>query len=392
MSTSLGLFRDALNRDKLVERLVALVRSASENPPGNEKESAQITAAFCEDLGLDVSLHEIDPGRPSVVARWRGGDGPTLTYCSHIDVVPAGDPALWADDPYSAVIRDGKLYGRGSSDAKGPCAAALEAVAMMRAAGTTFDGTLELAFVADEESGGFKGAAPLVEQKVLTPDVAIVGEPTSMRVVRAQRGIAWLKITTRGIAGHGSAPERGVSAVRHMADLVLRLEATLPDIEHPLLGRPTINVGTIHGGEKLNIIPASCEIEVDRRIIPGETEGSMLASIEEAVSLTRKRFPDIDTTVEVVSLGEPFEVPAGASIVEGAVQAIAEASGSTPEIVGFKGASDARFIADTGADVIVCGPGDIQVAHTAREYIDLDELEMGAVAYAALFAKTLGAR
>lgn len=392
MSRSLDLSALVVDRDRLTERLVALVRAESENPPGREKQAAEITAAFCDELGLDVSLHEVQPGRPSVVARWRGGDGPTLTYCSHIDVVPAGDPALWERDPYEAEIIDGRLYGRGSGDAKGPCAAALEAVAMLKRAGVAFDGMLELSFVADEESGGFNGAAPLVEHGVLTPDVAIVGEPTSLKVVRAQRGIAWLKISTHGVAGHGSAPERGVSAVRHMADLVLRLEETLPSEVHALLGAATINVGTIHGGEKLNIIPASCEIEVDRRLIPGETEESMLATIDQAIGLTRARFSELDARVEVVSIGFPFEVPADARVVREAVAAIEECSGATPEIVGFRGASDARFMADAGADVIVCGPGDIVLAHTARESIDLAELEMGARCYASMFARLLEAR
>ncbi len=381
----------AFDRERATERLVALVRSASENPPGNEKACAEIAAAYCEDLGLETSLHEIEAGRPSVVARWRNGQGPTLTYCSHIDVVPAGDPSLWADDPYSGHVADGRVFGRGSSDAKGPCAAALEAVAILKEIGSDFNGTLELALVADEESGGFKGAAPLVESGVLQPSVAIVGEPTSLRVVRAQRGIAWLKISTHGLAGHGSAPERGVSAVRHMADLVLKLEETLPDIDHPLLGRPTLNVGTIHGGEKLNIIPASCVIEVDRRIVPGETEASMLGSIEAAIELTRGRFHDLDARIEVVSMGMPFEVDEKSEVVQVAAESVSEQTGREPEIVGFRGASDARFMADAGAPVIVWGPGDIQVAHTARESIDLEEFHLGVLCYAAAFERLLGA-
>ncbi|MFP5298922.1 MAG: M20 family metallopeptidase [Actinomycetota bacterium] len=380
---------ELLDNERLSTRLAALVRSESENPPGNEKRVAEITAAFCEELGLSVEMHEVEPGRPSVVARWFGGEGPTLTYCSHIDVVPAGNADLWDHDPYSGHVADGRLYGRGSGDAKGPCAAALEAVAVLKASGLSPKGTLELAFVADEESGGFKGAAPLVADGVLNPSVAIVGEPTSLRVVRAQRGIAWLKITTHGVAGHGSAPERGISAIRHMADLILRLEETLPDIEHPLLGRPTVNVGTISGGEKLNIIPASCVIEVDRRIVPGEDESSMLETIQDAIALTRQRFPEVDARVEVVSMGDPFEVPESAPVVQHAVRAIEQATGATPDIIGFRGASDARFMADAGADVIVCGPGDIQLAHTARESIDLEELRSGAHAYALMFASLL---
>lgn len=376
----------------MTEMLTALVTVPSENPPGNEAEVAAVMASLCADLGLEVTEHETQRGRPSVVARWRGrradGGARKLTYCSHIDVVPAGDPRLWSVEPYGATVHDGAMHGRGTSDAKGPCAAALAAVALMRKMEIEFDGTLELVFVADEESGGFQGAAPLVASGEVGGDVTVVGEPTSLRVVRAQRGIAWTRITTRGKAAHGSAPERGINAIRHMAEIVALLDESLPDIYHPLLGRPTINVGLINGGTKLNVIPAGCTIELDRRIVPGEDEASAIATMEAAIARAKDRFPDLEAELEVVGSGPPFEIDEAAPLVQAAVASVSEV-GRIPEIVGFRGASDARFFADTGADVIVFGPGDIAVAHTANESIDLDELADGAVAYASLFAKML---
>lgn len=384
--------RDLLDVDRLTEMLTALVTVPSENPPGNEAEVAAVMASLCTELGLEVTEHETQPGRPSIVARWRGlgagGGARKLTYCSHIDVVPAGDPRLWSVEPYAATVRDGAMHGRGTSDAKGPCAAALAAVALMRKMEIGFDGTLELVFVVDEESGGFQGAAPLVASGEVGGDVTVVGEPTSLRVVRAQRGIAWTRITTRGKAAHGSAPERGINAIRHMAEIVALLDESLPDVYHPLLGRPTINVGLINGGTKLNVIPAECTIELDRRIVPGEDEASAIGTIEAAIHEAKKRFPELEAEVEVVGSGPPFEVDEAAPLVQAAVASVSEI-GRVPEIVGFRGASDARFFADTGADVIVFGPGDIAVAHTANESIDLDELADGAVAYASLFAKML---
>jgi acetylornithine deacetylase/succinyl-diaminopimelate desuccinylase family protein len=382
-------FATLVDRDRLVDRLRQLVRTPSENPPGEEAAAAAVTAAFCTDLGLDVELHEVEPGRPSVIARWSGSPGPALCYCSHIDVVPAGDPGLWDRDPYSGAIEDGRMHGRGSSDAKGPVAAALEAVAILRDSGWEPHGTLELALVADEETMGFKGAGYLVEQKILAPDVAIVGEPTSLRVVRAQRGASWLRITTRGLAGHGSAPERGINAVKHMAEIVLQLDEGLPDVAHPLLGGPTISVGTIRGGEKVNVIPAACIAEVDRRTVPGETKESVLAGIEAAIDRARERFPDIDAGIELAFFADPFEVAPDAPVVTTAVEALRATTGEEVDVIGFRGASDARFLFEAGADVIVCGPGDIALAHTARESIDLDELQRGAVAYAKSFASLL---
>jgi succinyl-diaminopimelate desuccinylase len=381
-----------VDRDRLLSRLQTLVRTESENPPGNEYDVAHLVAGSCRALGLDVSVHESEPNRPSVVARWSGGLGPTVGYCSHYDVVPAGDRSLWSVDPFGAEVSDGRLHGRGSSDAKGPMAAALEAVEVLKAAGFEPEGCLELELVADEETMGFKGTGYLIEQRIISPDVAIVGEPTSLRVVRAQRGACWYRITTHGVAAHGSAPERGVSAIRHMAELVLRLEETLPDLSHPVLGGPTLSVGTIRGGEKVNMIPASCVVEVDRRTVPGETEASVAESVERAIALARNRFPDLKATAEVVFKSLPFEVPVDARVVQALADSVAEATGKAAELIGFRGASDARFLFEAGADVVLCGPGDITLAHTAQESIDISELERGALVYALAFARLLGTR
>ena len=389
MTPSAADIAAVIDRDRLIGRLETLVRTPSENPPGEEAEAARVAANYCEALGFDVSLHELDPGRPSVVARTSFGDGPTLCFCSHIDVVPAGEHSLWAHPPYAANVVDGQMHGRGSSDAKGPIAAALEAVDALRTLGADLAGTLELALVADEEAMGFKGAAFLVEDKIVAPDFTIIGEPTALRIVRAQRGPCWMRIITRGQAAHGSAPERGVSAIKHMAEIVGHLEETLPDITHDVVGGPSINVGTIQGGAKVNIVAAYCVAEVDRRSIPGETKESVVASVQAAIDRAKERYPDIDATIELPIYGKPFEVPDGSAVLASMMEAVTETKGADAEVMGFRGSSDARFFSEAGSDVVVCGPGDITVAHTAREYIDLAELELGAVAYAASFARLL---
>lgn len=392
MMPVIGSIREGVDRDRLVERLQAMVRTPSENPPGNEAEVADLVARYCNDIGLDTELHEGAPGRPSVVARWTGKPGPAISYCSHIDVVPAGDASLWADDPFSARIESGTMHGRGSCDAKGPVVAALEAVSALRDAGWEPHGTLQLDLVADEEAMGFKGTGYLVEQGITKPTAAIIGEPTSLRVVRAQRGACWFTITTRGVAGHGSAPERGVSAIKHAAEIVLRLEETLPDVSHPLLGGPSVNVGTIQGGAKINIVPASCSIEVDRRSVPVESKDDVLASIRGAVDRARERFPDLEADVDFAFYAPPFEVPEDSGLVRSAAAAVSEATGTEAELIGFRGASDARFLDEAGADVIVLGPGDISLAHTARESVPLAEVEQAACAYALAFARLLDGR
>jgi acetylornithine deacetylase/succinyl-diaminopimelate desuccinylase family protein len=379
----------SVDRDRAVGRLQKLVQAASENPPGEEAEAGCLAQQLCEEMGGEVEVHEAVPGRPNVVARWTFGEGPVVGFCSHIDVVPAGDRSLWEVDPYAAEIRDGHMLGRGSSDAKGPIAAALEAVAMVTQAQLDLAGTLELELVSDEEAMGFKGAGFLVDKGLIHPDLAIVGEPTSLRIVSAQRGACWLRIWTRGKAAHGSAPERGRSAIQHMSEIVLRLEETLPEIHHPVVGGPSINVGLIQGGEKVNIVPAGCEIHVDRRTIPEETRDSVLASISAAIDLAKDRFPDLDAEVAIDFFADPFEVKQDSLVARGLSAAIEQATGAPAEMMGFRGASDARFLSDGGTDVVVCGPGDISVAHTAAESLDLAELERGAVAYALAFSRLL---
>lgn len=324
-----------------------------------------------------------------MVARWVGTPGPTVGYCSHIDVVPAGAREDWGIPPYDATISDGRLHGRGASDAKGPIAAALEAVSLLRRTGFEPRGMLELALVADEEAGGFHGAAWLVEQGITRPDVAVIGEPTALRVVHAQRGIAWSRIVTRGVAAHGSAPERGVNAILHMAEVIRHLGPTTPDISHPVVGAPTVSVGTIQGGDKVNMIPSSCIAEIDRRTLPGESEDDVLAHFEAAIALARETYPDIDAHAEIVSFGAPFEAPTDAPLVRTMADAIEDVTGTAAELIGFRGTSDARFFAEVGAEVIVFGPGDITLAHTVRESIDLDELATGAACYALGFARLL---
>jgi acetylornithine deacetylase/succinyl-diaminopimelate desuccinylase family protein len=375
---------------RLTALLSGLVRARSENPPGEEAEVAGLVEAECREMGLEVEIVESEPGRPSVVARWAGGPGPHLIYCSHIDVVPAGNRDLWEVDPYGAEIADGRMYGRGSSDAKGCVAAALEAVRALKESGFEPAGTLELMMVSDEETMGFKGAGYLMDQGRLGSDIGIVGEPTSLRVVTAQRGANWAKITTRGVAAHGSAPERGRSAIKHMAEIVLQLEETLPADVHPILGGPNINVGTIRGGEKVNIVPAWCEIEVDRRSLPHETRADVLAQLNEAVERARRRFPDLEAEVDLMFSGDAFEVARDALTVKTLSQAVWDVTGAPGKLIGFRGASDARFLAESGAETVLCGPGDITLAHTAHESIDLKELELGARVYALTFARLLG--
>jgi acetylornithine deacetylase/succinyl-diaminopimelate desuccinylase-like protein len=260
---------------------------------------------------------------------------------------------------------------------------------MLRGAEADLAGTLELELVCDEETMGLKGARHLVAEGIVNPDVVIVGEPTSLRLVIAQRGACWIQLTTRGRAVHGSAPERGVNAILHMAEILRDLPDSLPDVSHRVLGGPSINVGIIAGGSKVNMVADHCVVEIDRRTVPGETDETVLRGVLQVVERTRARVPDLDAEAAVAFSGEPFEIAEDALLVQEVRAALDESSDRPAELMGFRGASDARFFADAGKDVVVCGPGDIALAHTVGEHVELAEVERGAVAYALAFARLL---
>jgi acetylornithine deacetylase/succinyl-diaminopimelate desuccinylase-like protein len=144
------------------------------------------------------------------------------------------------------------------------------------------------------------------------------------------------------------------------------------------------------GGEKVNIVPATCVIEIDRRSLPGETEESLKQGIEAAVDRARDKYPDIEADVELQFFARPFEIPEGAAVVQAMLGAVGHVRAGTPELMGFRGASDARFFAEAGADVIVCGPGDITLAHTATEHVEIAEVNEAAFSYAIAFATLVG--
>jgi acetylornithine deacetylase/succinyl-diaminopimelate desuccinylase-like protein len=276
---------------------------------------------------------------------------------------------------------------------KGPIAAALGAIAAIRRAGITPEGTLELHLVADEEHAGIHGTRVLRDQGLLDQDAAIVGEPTEMEIALAERGGAWVTAVTHGKAAHGSQPHRGINAILAMSRFALRLHEVLPAHAHPLVGAPTVNVATIVGGSAPNVVPDRCEVEIDRRIVPGEDDPeAVLAPFRRLVDDLVAEQPDTRIEVTLREWTEAAETSGDSAIASLVRHAIAAELGTPPPFVGFTGITDARFyINDAAIPTVIAGPGSLSVAHTADESIAVDEMVVGARAYARAFASFLGA-
>jgi succinyl-diaminopimelate desuccinylase len=307
--------------------------------------------------------------------------------------VPAGTLDTWSVDPFAAEVVDGRLIGRGACDMKGPVAAALAGAAAVRTAGVELAGSLTFHLVADEELAGTHGTQVLRDRGLLTQDAAIVGEPSNLEIALAERGGAWVTATTYGAAAHGSQPHRGVNAITAMARFLLRLHEVVPDTVHPLCGRATVNAALIEGGSAPNMVPDRCVVDIDRRTIPGETDP--VAVLDPFRSLAEELRADdetFDLRTEIREWIHASETPADTPIA-GAIRRATEAeTGATPPDVGFTGITDARFyLNDAAIPTVIFGPGDLSVAHTADEWIDVDEMVTGARTYARIFASFLGA-
>jgi succinyl-diaminopimelate desuccinylase len=383
---------DEVDPDEVLRFARMLVTTPSENPGGTEDDVAEVAVAILGGLDGSPRIVRGEAGRPSVIARFGSADRPALAWNGHLDVVPAGDPETWRHPPFGAEIVDGRLVGRGTADMKGPIAGALGAVSAIRRSGVRLGGRLDLHLVADEELAGLHGTKVLLERGDLDQDAAIVGEPTELNLALAERGGAWITATARGRAAHGSTPHLGVSAITSMARFLLRIEEVLPDIEHPLVGRPSVNAALIDGGSAPNVVADRCVVEIDRRVIPGERAAdAVLAPFEALAASIRAEHPEVDLSFAVKLWTDAAETTGDSRIADLCRDAVRTETGREPLDSGLTGITDARFyINDRGIPTVILGPGSLTVAHMANESVEVAELVAAARVYARVFIGFLG--
>lgn len=388
---AVGAAAAAVDPDEVLRFARALVAAPSENPGGAEEEAAAVAGDILSGLGATAATIRGEAGRPSVVGRVGDGARPRLAWNGHLDVVPAGEPSTWTHPPFAGEVAGGRLIGRGAADMKGAIAAALGAVAAIRRAGVSLGGGLDLHLAADEELTGIHGTRVLRDRGLLDQDACIVGEPSELRLGLAERGGAWITAIAHGRAAHGSTPHLGVNAIITMARLLLRLPEVLPDREHPLVGRPTVNAAIVAGGRAPNVVPDRCELDVDRRIVPGETEDEVLAAFERLAAELRRDHPETDLEFRIREWTDAAEAPADSAIADMCRTAVGEETGRVPPDVGFTGITDARFyINDAGIPTVILGPGSLTIAHTANEWVEVADLVTASRVYARAFVGFLG--
>jgi succinyl-diaminopimelate desuccinylase len=391
-----------IDEPDLVRFLQSLVRVPTVNPPGNEVLLAPLIADRLRLLGCDVQIVESESGRANIVAALQGsGGGPTLIWNGHMDVQPPGND--WTYDPFGAHIEGDRLYGRGAVDMKAGIAAVLAAASALRAADVVLRGDLIFAIVADEVSGGREGTGFLTERRLLHGDMAIVGEPTGDQVNIAHRGTLWAEIEIRGKSAHGGRPWLGVNAISKMIRVANAIEIELvPHLQrrtHAMLPAPSVNFGTIQGGVKFNLVADRCTLQIDRRLIPGETAARALAELGEVCARVNAQDPEpfVYSVREVMQV-KPMEIAADAEIVRACQRAYREVTGQEAALGCTAGFEDAHYLMEAGIPTAMFGPyrraeasrpAFFTTSGMADEYVELPATVLAARVYARLIHNLL---
>jgi acetylornithine deacetylase len=366
-----------MTNDYITSTLSDLVRTKSINPafaegdPSDERAIATRLGTMMQALGMETTEYEPEPGRVSVVGRLRGsGGGKSLMLYGHIDTV--GVTAM--PEPFSAAVRDGKLYGRGSYDMKGGVAACLGAVKAIRDAGTSLRGDVLIAAVADEETASI-GMADVLRH--VTADAAIVTEPTELRVCLAHRGFSWIEVETLGIAAHGSRFDLGIDANMRMGRFLARLDALEREVRartpHPLVGPPSLHAAVLRGGTGTSTYADHCRLEIERRTVPGETEGQVLAEIRAITDALAAEDRTFRANVRAMLTRSSFEVDPDAAIVHAVLGAAESVLGQKPAVIGEPYWMDAALLSSAGIDTVVIGASGAG-AHALEEWVDLESV------------------
>jgi succinyl-diaminopimelate desuccinylase len=360
-----------VNKKRLIETIQKLISLDSQNPPGDERKIAEFVRKYLKDLGLKIKTYTFSQKRVNVLATMEGKKHlKSLLLTPHLDTVPAG--ASWKTPALVAKIIGNRIYGLGATDCKGNLASALEAISAIVEDGVKLDYDLIFAATADEESGSALGLIPLLERKLLKADVAVVLDADDFEIVITQKGLMHLSVRLTGKKAHGAYPWLGVNAIDLAAKIIVDLKSQRQQhVKNQYLRAPTVNVGTIKGGDKVNVVSDWCEFELDFRFLPGSSEKEILRSLRKTISKYTSNYK-----IQIQGIQDPYEIDPAHPLVSSLVSAMKSLK-IKPRISGSEGATVITFFKAMDIPAIATGFGTEGCAHIADEYASLDNLYNG---------------
>ncbi len=375
---------------ELLDLICELVAIDSVNPDlvaggAGEAQIAACIADWGRDNGLEVITQgTAAPNRPNVILRARGtGGGKSLMLNAHTDTVGVAG----MNAPFTPIVRDERIYGRGAYDMKSGLAAGM--LALRAARDLNLRGDVLLSAVVDEEYGSIGTEALLKEWQRWTADAVLIAEPTQLDISIAHRGFVWLEFETQGVAAHGSLPDAGVDAIAKMGGVLTQLTALDAELrghpKHDLLGNGSLHASLIKGGEEISMYPAHCQLLVERRTIPGETDAMVLAQAQAILDGCRSADYDFRGGVHATFSRPPYEIDAAHPLVQQLQAVTTKSLGRPPNLIGSSWWMDSALFAATGVPTVVLGPaGD--GAHAREEWVSLDSAQQCLDIYTSLAA------
>lgn len=392
---------------EITEFMQELIRCNSCYPPGDTRSVADVCIKKLKAEGIKTELvyppeglkgsmdDHVDNSRiPSVLAYLGDGSGKQMLWNAHMDTVPVEDLDNWRHDPFSGILEDGYIYGRGAGDDKGSVGAQVMAAIALKRSGVRLDGTLIVNPVADEEGHGLRGTAWLRDAGYYKPDIVVIGEQTDNCVAIAERAYTFFTVIIKGKACHGAMPWNGNNAAVKAAKFISLIDGELaPRLEertHPYLPHSTVNVAKVHGGCKENVVPELAEVTIDRRIIPGETIDGAVKEITDLLDRMKEEDPfEYEIRFDYRS-GVPTNTQPDDALVKSMIRTVEEVTGEHTEPVGYRQGSDSRWFADWGIPIAIFGPSDPSVGHSPNERVSIKQMVEAVKVYALTAVRVLG--
>jgi len=359
------------NKNRLVDLVKSLIRIDSQNPPGREREIAVFVKDIFSKYPVKTRLIEFKPDRTNVIVFIKGHNSrASLLLTPHLDTVPIG--RNWDFAPLGGKIHRGRIYGRGATDCKANIAVCIETLRKILEKGIRFNYDIIFAATADEETGSYYGLIPLLKKKVICPDFALILDADDFNIIIAQKGLLHIKIGIIGKSAHGAYPDRGINAIDYASEFISQIKKIkFAYKKHRYLKPPTINIGTIRGGDKVNMVADWCQVECDIRYLPGMDSNVIIRTIKKMLGAIAKKY-----NFEIFATQAPYEAGLETNLVKSLRRASLETNGFC-HFKGSEGATVMTFFQEYNIPCVATGFGSENNAHSTNESVSIGNLKKG---------------
>ncbi len=380
---------DKIDSELIIRLTKKLVSMDSQNPPGKCNHLAKYLEEECKKLGFETKIYPLDDNRHNIIVSF--GDGERdIVLSGHLDTVPVGDLSNWKYPPLEATEENGRLYGRGTVDMLGGVATLIGVMELLHRMNIKFNHKIVFAGTADEEVG-MHGAFHLQEKGIMADaDCLIITEATALRIGIAEKGPYWMRLHVKGKSAHGSMPEVGINAIEGACVGINHLKEIIPETEHELLGRTTVNIGIIKGGEKINIVPDECYVDCDFRLIPGVNHKEFDLKVKKLMTHLSEEYPckySHEILHTIPALNTKSDIP----IIQNLLKWSNKIANHPLEPIGLAYATDAAaLIPPRDIPFAIIGGGSPSMLHQDNEYVEIAELIDAAKIIAGAIIDTFG--